>query len=160
MAPPDDLNPATASSTYCIRYVRGGDDEIEWGTNCVPVIRIIKDWFNLKHGRTLGPEVGGATIDRPGHKSRPRGKPHHATWTSLLSSHFHRAYYHRCMTFRLPTLSCFARLCMCALVTWTVIYADFEPLAALAKLGIGDKCLQIMYEILITSKDIGNVGNI
>lgn len=49
---------------------------------------------------------------------------------------------------------------MCALVTWTVIYADFEPLAALAKLGIGDKCLQIMYEILITSKDIGNVGNI
>ena len=33
---------------------------------------------------------------------------------------------------------------MCALVTWTVIYADFEPLAALAKLGTGDKCLQII----------------
>lgn len=45
----------------------------------VPVIRIVKDWFNPKHGRTLGPEVGGATIDRSGYKSRPRGKPHRAT---------------------------------------------------------------------------------
>lgn len=32
MAPPDDLNPATASSTYSIRSFEA-DDETEWGTN-------------------------------------------------------------------------------------------------------------------------------
>lgn len=51
-----------------------------------------------------------------------------------------RAYYHRCMTFRLPTLSCFAR-CLCALVTLTVIYADFEAVGCACKTG--DKCSQI-----------------
>lgn len=49
---------------------------------------------------------------------------------------------------------------MCVLVTSTVIYADFEPLAALAKLDTGDKCSQIIYEILIIGKDIGTSGGL